>query len=116
MDNNREARVEQIQEYQLTYDEAMEPLLEDIRTIDAALTRTPKLLDAAMKSKFEDVKFNLKLLEDDGSRPFGCRHAVQAGGCKSQPGAPGEGWIPRLSQFRFLFGDFVAGIPRSQKN
>lgn len=70
MDNNREARVEQIQEYQLTYDEAMEPLLEDIRTIDAALTRTPKLLDAAMKSKFEDVKFNLKLLEDDGSRGF----------------------------------------------
>ena len=45
-------------------------LLEDIRTIDAALTRTPKLLDAAMKSKFEDVKFNLKLLEDDGSRGF----------------------------------------------
>jgi hypothetical protein len=70
MDNNRETRGEQIQEYQLTYEEFMPPLLEDVKTIEAALNRTPTLLDNTLKSKFEDVKFNLKLLEDDGSRGF----------------------------------------------
>jgi hypothetical protein len=70
MDNNREARVDQIQEYQLTYEESMAPMLEDIKAIEAALEKTPGLLDAALKSKFEDVKANLALLEEDGSRGF----------------------------------------------
>lgn len=70
MDNNREARVDQIQEYQLTYEEFMPPLLEDVATIEAALKRTPTLLDDTIKSNFEDVRFNLKLLEEDGSRGF----------------------------------------------
>ncbi len=70
MDNNREARMNQIQEYQLTYEEFMTPLLEDLETIEAALERTPTLLDDTLKSKFEDVKFNMTLLEKDGSRGF----------------------------------------------
>jgi predicted CXXCH cytochrome family protein len=70
MDNNREARAEQIQEYQLTYEETMPPLLGDIKAIEAALDKTPGLLDTALKSKFEDVKANLALLEKDGSRGF----------------------------------------------
>lgn len=70
MDNNREARVDQIQEYQLTYEEYMPPLLDDVKAIEAALKKTPNILDAAMKSRLEDVKFNLALLEKDGSRGF----------------------------------------------
>jgi predicted CXXCH cytochrome family protein len=70
MDNNRKARAEQIQEYQLTYEEDMAPMLEDINAIEAALKKTPGLLDATLKSRFEDVKANLKLMEEDGSRGF----------------------------------------------
>ena len=69
-DNNREARVQQIQEWQSTYDENMAPLLADVKTIEAALKKTPGLLDASLKSKFDDVKANLALLEKDGSRGF----------------------------------------------
>jgi predicted CXXCH cytochrome family protein len=69
-DNNREARVQQIQEWQSTYDENMAPLLADVKTIDAELKRTPGLLDASLKSKFDDVKANLSILEKDGSRGF----------------------------------------------
>ncbi len=70
MDNNREARVQQIQEWQSTYDENMTPLLADVKTIEAALTKNPGALDAALKSKFEDVKANLSLMEKDRSRGF----------------------------------------------
>jgi len=69
-DNNREARVRQIQEWQGMYEENMAPLLADVEAIKAALEKTPGLLDAALKSKFEDVKANLALLDKDGSRGF----------------------------------------------
>jgi predicted CXXCH cytochrome family protein len=69
-DNNREARAKQIQEWQSTYDENMAPLLADVKAIEAALEKKPGLLDAALKSKFDDVKDNLALLEKDGSRGF----------------------------------------------
>ena len=69
-DNNREARVQQIQEWQSTYDENMAPLLADVKAIEAALRKTPDLLDASLKSKLDDVKANLALLENDGSRGF----------------------------------------------
>jgi hypothetical protein len=70
MDNNREARVRQIQEWQSTYDENMTPLLADVKKIDEALKKSPGTLNADLKTKFDDVKFNLALLEKDGSRGF----------------------------------------------
>jgi hypothetical protein len=70
MDNNREARVRQIQEWQSTYDESMAPLLADVKVIEAALKKRPDLLNAALRSKLEDVKANLSILEKDGSRGF----------------------------------------------
>jgi predicted CXXCH cytochrome family protein len=70
MDNNREARVRQIQEWQSTYDENMTPLLADVKTIDEALKKTPGVLNPALKSKFDDIKANLALLAQDGSRGF----------------------------------------------
>jgi len=70
MDNNREARVGQIQEWQSTYDENMAPLLADVKTIEAAVKKTPDLLTPSLKAKFDSVKANLSLLENDGSRGF----------------------------------------------
>ena len=49
MDNNREARVDQIQEYQLTYEQFMPPLLADVAAIEAALQKTSGLLAAVSK-------------------------------------------------------------------
>jgi len=69
-DNNRESRVRQIQEWQSIYDENMKPLMADIKAIDEALKKKPDLLNAALKSKLDDVKFNLSLMEKDGSRGF----------------------------------------------
>jgi hypothetical protein len=69
-DNNRDARVQQIQEWQSTYDESMAPLLADVKTIEAALKKAPGSLNASLKSQFDDVKTNLSLLEKDGSRGF----------------------------------------------
>jgi predicted CXXCH cytochrome family protein len=69
-DNNRAGRVRQIQEWQSIYEESMKPLLADIKTINEALKRKPALLDAALKSKLDDVKANLSLLEKDGSHGF----------------------------------------------
>jgi hypothetical protein len=69
-DNNREARVEQIHEYQSTYDENMAPLLADVKAIEETLQKKPDMLDASLKSKFDDVKANLAILEKDGSRGF----------------------------------------------
>jgi predicted CXXCH cytochrome family protein len=69
-DNNREARVRQLHEYQSTYDENMAPLLAEAKAIEAALNKTPNRLNASLKSKFDNVKANLALMEKDGSRGF----------------------------------------------
>ncbi len=70
MDNNREARVEQIQEWQSTYAENMAPLLADLERIEAVLKKQPGVLDGSLKSRLDDVKANLSILEKDGSRGF----------------------------------------------
>jgi hypothetical protein len=41
-----------------------------VKTIDETLKKRPDSLDAAMKSKLDDVKANLSLLVNDGSRGF----------------------------------------------
>jgi hypothetical protein len=69
-DNNRVARVGQIQEWQSTYDENMAPLVADVKMIEAALKNKPAALNQSLKAKFNDVKANLSLLEKDGSRGF----------------------------------------------
>jgi predicted CXXCH cytochrome family protein len=69
-DNNREARAQQIQEWQSTYEENMTPLRVSVKTIEGALKENPSLLDSSLKAKFDDVKTNLSILEKDGSRGF----------------------------------------------
>jgi predicted CXXCH cytochrome family protein len=67
-DNNRKARISQLQGWQSSYKESMDPLQADLNTISAALKQDPNLLDAQMKQKLSDVRFNLSLLTRDGSR------------------------------------------------
>jgi predicted CXXCH cytochrome family protein len=67
---DRAARIHQIQEWQSSYDEAIKPILADIKMIEEALTKKPTALKTALKSKFEDVKANLAILQNDGSRGF----------------------------------------------
>ncbi len=69
-DNNREARVQQLQEWQSTYDENMAPLLSDVKAVESALKKGPGILNASSMSKFEDVRHNLSILQNDGSRGF----------------------------------------------
>jgi hypothetical protein len=69
-DNNRPGRVQQIQEWQSTYDGKMKALLADVKAIDEALMIRPGRLNATLKAKLDDVKANLSLLEKDGSRGF----------------------------------------------
>jgi predicted CXXCH cytochrome family protein len=69
-DNNRKARAKQIQDWQSEYKEKMDVLQADINAIGAALKEKPDQLNAAMKSKFSDVRSNLFILTRDGSRGF----------------------------------------------
>ena len=69
-DNNRAARVDQIQEWQSTYEENMASVLAEVKSVEAAIESTPSLLDASSKGKFEDVKANLSILQKDRSRSF----------------------------------------------
>jgi len=66
-DNNRKARMGQIQQWQASYKEMMERLQADLKAIGAALKEKPNLLDEKAKLKLNDVRFNLQILEKDGS-------------------------------------------------
>jgi predicted CXXCH cytochrome family protein len=67
-DNNRKARIAQLQEWQSSYKEKLDPLQADLNAISGALKQNPDLLDARMKAKLNDVQFNLSLLTRDGSK------------------------------------------------
>lgn len=66
-DNNRKARAEQLQQWQSSYKETMERLQADLKAIGAAVKEKPTLLDQKTKTKLDNVKFNLQILEKDGS-------------------------------------------------
>jgi predicted CXXCH cytochrome family protein len=67
-DNNRKARIAQLQEWQKSYQEGMDPLQADLAALNAALKENPSLLDDKLKAKLNDVRFNLSILVRDGSR------------------------------------------------
>lgn len=67
-DNNRKARVTQLQGWQKSYQEGMDPLQADLTAINAALKKNPALLNDGMKAKLNEVSFNLSILVKDGSR------------------------------------------------
>jgi predicted CXXCH cytochrome family protein len=67
-DNNRKARAAQIKEWQSTYQERMDALQSEIKTISAVLKEKPDLLNAELKAKFGNVRTNLSILVRDKSR------------------------------------------------
>lgn len=66
-DNNRKARAKQLQDWQTEYQESMAPMQADIKTISASLKEKPSLLNAELKTRFENAKANLAILERDRS-------------------------------------------------
>ena len=67
-DNNRKARAGQIQDWQASYKQAMDPLQADLKTVSTALKAKPDVLDEKLKAKLNDVRANLFILVRDGSR------------------------------------------------
>lgn|GEM_PF-853361 len=66
-DNNREARAEQIQEWQRWYRKAMDPVQADLKAIETALKQNPDILNAELKAKLNDVKANIAIIISDRS-------------------------------------------------
>jgi predicted CXXCH cytochrome family protein len=67
-DNNRAARARQLNEWQSTYKEQMDPLQADLKAVSAALKERPGLLNDTMKGKLNDLRTNLSILTRDKSR------------------------------------------------
>lgn len=67
-DNNRPARAKQLNEWQATYKEQMDPVQASLNVLNAALKEKPGLLNEEMKKKLNDVRANLLILAKDKSR------------------------------------------------
>jgi predicted CXXCH cytochrome family protein len=66
-DNNRPARARQLNEWQATYKEKMDPLQADLNVVNAAVKVKPALLNDKMKMKLNDLRANLVILTKDKS-------------------------------------------------
>jgi formate-dependent nitrite reductase cytochrome c552 subunit len=66
--NTRKMRALQIQEWQSDYQDKMVVLQADLGRIDALFKAMPDALSAPLKSKLQDIRFNLSILARDGSR------------------------------------------------
>jgi predicted CXXCH cytochrome family protein len=67
-DNNRKGRARQIQEWQSEYKEKMDAIQADLNVIGDALKEKPDLLNEDLKKKLGDARFNIGILQRDGSR------------------------------------------------
>ena len=63
----RKMRADQIQDWEAWYKETMDPIQADLKTVEAALKKKPKLLNAELKAKLDDIKSNLSIIIEDGS-------------------------------------------------
>jgi hypothetical protein len=45
----------------------MDPVQEDLKIVENALKKNPRLLNAELKAKLEDVRANLSIIMEDGS-------------------------------------------------
>jgi predicted CXXCH cytochrome family protein len=67
-DNNRKARAKQLQDWQSEFKETMDVLQADVNAINTVLKEKPEILNAELKKKFDDLKFNLSNIVREGSR------------------------------------------------
>ena len=66
-DRDRKTRARQIQDWEVWYREAMDPIQADLKTIEIALEKNPDLLNAEFKARLDDIKGNLSIIINDGS-------------------------------------------------
>jgi len=64
---DRKMRTDQLRDMEAWYDEAMEPVQEELKIVEEKLKENPDILTAAQKTKLEDVKANLSIIINDGS-------------------------------------------------
>jgi predicted CXXCH cytochrome family protein len=67
-DKDRKKRAHQIQDWEAWYQETMDPIQADLKTVENALKKNPSLLNAELKAKLEDIKANLSIIINDGSK------------------------------------------------
>ena len=67
-DNSRKIRSKQLTDWHEFYREAMDPIEADMAEISAAIKAKPDLLNANLKAKLDTVRFNLSIIQKDGSR------------------------------------------------
>lgn len=65
---DREMRTHQIQDMESWYNETMEPVQADLKELDKLLEKKPDLLTPEQKEMLSDVKANLAIITDDGSK------------------------------------------------
>jgi len=64
---DRKIRAHQIKDWEAWYREAMDPIQEDLKTVEIALNKNPDLLNEELKTKLEDINANLSIIIKDGS-------------------------------------------------
>ena len=64
---DREMRAGQIQDWEAWYKETMDPIQDELKTVEMALKKNPDLLNAELKAKLDDLKANLAIIIEDGS-------------------------------------------------
>jgi predicted CXXCH cytochrome family protein len=67
-DNSQKIRIKQINDWHDFYKEAMDPIEAGLAEISAAVKANPDLLNADLKAKLDNVRFNLSIIQRDGSR------------------------------------------------
>ena len=67
-DGNRKARAKQLPDWQAFYREAMDPIEADMAVISARLKEKPDALNADLNTKLNTIRFNLSIIQRDGSR------------------------------------------------
>jgi len=67
-DNSQKIRIKQIRDWHDFYKEAMDPIEASLAEISAAIKAKPDLLNADLKAKLDTVRFNLAIIQKDGSR------------------------------------------------
>lgn len=64
---DRKMRADQIQDWEAWFKETMGPVQVELKAIETALKKKPKLLNAELKAKLDDLKANLSIIIEDGS-------------------------------------------------
>ena len=64
---DRKMRAGQIQDWEAWYKETMDPIQNELKTVEMALKKNPDLLNAELKAKLDDIRANLSIIIEDGS-------------------------------------------------